>query len=204
MLFDIFSKRQKRLRGEAPDVYQYADLPSSFRAQVVHILLDLFGDPRAIQSRSLVLFGIVRNGLCREFGRFSLTDRHSRSVDEDLINFFLTTSDVEEALSVIELAFQTASYAHANDWEFRRFSNPRMTVDDGTSELNARFREHGIGFQFESNEIVRVDSQVLHEDVVKPALYLLHQKRFAGANGEFLRAHEHYRHADIRKRSTNV
>ena len=28
---DIFSKRQRRMRGEFPDVYQYDDLPIGFR-----------------------------------------------------------------------------------------------------------------------------------------------------------------------------
>ena len=40
-IVDIFSKRQRRLRGELPDVYQYTDLPNAFRTQVVHILLDV-------------------------------------------------------------------------------------------------------------------------------------------------------------------
>jgi len=60
--------------------------------------------------------------------------------------------------------------------------------------LNSRFREHGIGYQLESGNIVRVDSQLVHSEVVKPAFYLLSHQRFAGANDEFLKAHEHYRH----------
>ena len=34
MPIDIFSKRQKRLRGEMPDVYQYDTLPGGLRTQV--------------------------------------------------------------------------------------------------------------------------------------------------------------------------
>lgn len=43
-IFDIFSKRQKRLRGETPDVYQYDTLPDGLRVQVVRILERAFGD----------------------------------------------------------------------------------------------------------------------------------------------------------------
>ena len=58
----------------------------------------------------------------------------------------------------------------------------------------SRFKEHGVGYQFESGEIIRVDSQILHAEVVKPVLTLLGQEeRFKGANEEFLKAHEHYR-----------
>jgi hypothetical protein len=42
-VFDIFSKRQKRQRGEFPDVYQYTELSAGFRNQVIHILSDLYG-----------------------------------------------------------------------------------------------------------------------------------------------------------------
>ena len=67
-----------------------------------------------------------------------------------------------------------------------------MTVNDAVKELNARFSEHGIGYQFESDELVRVDSKFLHQEVVKPALQLL-EAHYAGANEEFRKAHEHYR-----------
>lgn len=37
-LFEIFSKRQKKLREkELPDVYQYAEIPRPLRVQIVHI-----------------------------------------------------------------------------------------------------------------------------------------------------------------------
>jgi diphthamide synthase (EF-2-diphthine--ammonia ligase) len=36
-------------------------------------------------------------------------------------------------------------------------------------------------------------SELIHTGAVKPALALLHGKEFAGAQEEFLKAHEHYR-----------
>ena len=44
-IYDIFSKRQKRLRGEFPDVYQYETIPNELRVQVIHIWRDAFGAP---------------------------------------------------------------------------------------------------------------------------------------------------------------
>ena len=40
--FEIFSKRQKRLRGEVPDVYQYETIPSGLRVQIIHIWRDIW------------------------------------------------------------------------------------------------------------------------------------------------------------------
>jgi len=43
-IFDLFSKRQKRLRGEVPDIYTYDDIPQSLRVQIVHIIRDCIGE----------------------------------------------------------------------------------------------------------------------------------------------------------------
>jgi hypothetical protein len=70
----------------------------------------------------------------------------------------------------------------------------KQKPDDAVTELNARFKEHGVGYQLENGQIVRVDSQLLHANVVKPALALLSDPSFAGPNDEFLGAYDHHRH----------
>jgi hypothetical protein len=40
------------------------------------------------------------------------------------------------------------------------------------------------------------DSQYLHSEATQPVFTLLADKRYQGANDEFLKAHEHYRHGD--------
>jgi hypothetical protein len=71
--------------------------------------------------------------------------------------------------------------------------NRGTEVDDAIGELNIRFREHGIGYEYASGQINRIDSKLIHAEVVKPALALLRQPKFKGANDEFLSAHLHYR-----------
>ena len=56
----------------------------------------------------------------------------------------------------------------------------------------------GVGYQFADGEIIRVDSHLIHAEVVKPALSLLRGVEFAGAQAEFLKAHERYRHGDTK------
>lgn len=60
--------------------------------------------------------------------------------------------------------------------------------------MNERFKEHGFGYQYENGQIIRVDSQFIHSETVKPTLIVLSQPMYKGAQEEFLRAHEHYRH----------
>ncbi len=76
-----------------------------------------------------------------------------------------------------------------------RFFSSKETPDKAIEELNIRFKEAGIGYQFEQHELIRVDSQFIHSEVVKPVLQLLGKDPdYQGAFAEFLSAHEHYRH----------
>ncbi len=80
------------------------------------------------------------------------------------------------------------------DYNYRHTTTRKLDSDDAIEELNTRFKEHGIGYQFESGEVLRVDSEFSHSEIVKPTLSLLRGDGFAGANEEFLEAHQHYRH----------
>ena len=60
--------------------------------------------------------------------------------------------------------------------------------------MNKRFQEHAIGYEFREGRFIRITSNYLHSDTVAPAITVLHEAYLAGANQEFSRAHEHYRH----------
>lgn len=70
-IFELFSKRQKKLRGEVPDVYQYEDIPQQLRVQIVHIIQDTIGrDKYGESARSSYEF--IHKALCKEYGVFTL------------------------------------------------------------------------------------------------------------------------------------
>ncbi len=190
-IIDLFSKRQRRLRGEIPDVYTYDELPNALRVQIVHIIrdalgVDSYGSPHASDT-----YAFINNTLCREYGLFELT-KNPRSLDESIFNFFLAQESVEKALDVIEISFRIIDTFVRNHYPYH--SGVKIEPDDAIAELNGRFNEHGIGFQFESSELIRVDSAFIHSEAVKPTLAILRDSKFEGANEEFLNAHEHYRH----------
>ena len=70
MITDLFSKRQKRRRGEVPDVYQYETIPEELRIQVIHIWLDAFGEIHASGAASV--YESIHKNLCREYGMITL------------------------------------------------------------------------------------------------------------------------------------
>ncbi|MBZ5626073.1 MAG: hypothetical protein LAQ69_46410 [Acidobacteriia bacterium] len=203
-VFDIYSKRQKRLRGDVPDVYTYDRIPQPLRVQIVHIWHETLGSESEYQvsycgTRPAYVF-IVKT-LRREFGLFALPGGQSHPRLEymaELTGFLLAEQDPEKVLSAIELAFR---YIDRRTRNFNHLQRPDAAkrVDDAIEELNVRFREHGVGYQYEGGQIIRVDSQLLHTEAVKPALVLLRASEYAGAQAEFLNAHEHYRHGRMKE-----
>jgi hypothetical protein len=104
--YEIFSKRQKRERGE-PDVFQYEVIPPALRVQVIHIWGDTLGhaDHRHI-TRSEQVYQAIHDHLCREYGCFQLgNDPHQTA--ENKLRLFLGNCSTEEALDVIELSFRS-------------------------------------------------------------------------------------------------
>lgn len=197
-VFDIFSKRQKKLNGEIPDVYIYDEIPPPLRVQIVHIWKDAFGDIYEYQSQALELYKLIYEILCREYGVFYLDNEYElrnarNSHFSALSDFFTSVREIEKALDVIELSFRFID-GFTRDNGYRYHSQPRITADEAIEELNLRFLEHGIGYKYESKTIVRIDSELIHAEVVKPVLGFLRDKDYQGANEEFLKAHEHYRH----------
>ena len=193
-VFDLFSKRQRRARGEVPDVYVYDSLPAELRVQVIHIVRDAFGLDNYGSERAAKAYKFVKQTLCREYGLFELIER-PKSDQQSVFNYFLQETSVERALDVIELCGKVITRVIAGDDSYQYNTVRKIEPKGAISELNERFKEHGVGFQFESGEIIRVDSEFLHSEAVKPTLTVLRGAGFKGANEEFLLAHEHYRHA---------
>jgi hypothetical protein len=194
-LLNIFSKRQKALRGEIPDVYVYDKINPNLRVQVVQIIQEVFGKP-TYERRNVVAaaYGLIVDTLCKEYGVFSLIQHPSNDPAEHLLSFFLNTDDVERALDVVELAFRYAEASIKDDFDYKQWSQRGMAVEDGIQELNYRFKEHGVGYCYENGRIIRIDSEYAHSEIVKPTLLLLSEGHYKGAMQEYLSAHEHYRH----------
>ena len=198
-VFDLFSKRQKKLRREVPDVYIYDQIPQPLKVQIVHIWGDALGDERQYNISDLGTRGayeFIVGTLCREYGLFFLPGNKEygpRDYRLELANFLLQEQDAEKTLDVIELSFRVIDRI-TRTYDYLNRRNASECANDAIEELNARFRDHGVGYQYADEEIIRVDSELLHAEAVKPALALLRAAEYAGAQAEFLNAHEHYRH----------
>jgi len=200
-IFDLFSKRQKRSRGEVPDVYIYDKIPDGLRVQIVHLWNEALGNITDYSTHQRVVgaYKYIVETLRREYGFFNLEGKsYCESYISELFGFFLAEQDAERAIDVIELTFRMIDRI-TREFDYKYDQEATKTADTAINELNARFKEHGIGYQYVDGEMIRVDSQLLHSEVVRKALELLHDKAYAGAEQEFLNAYEHYRHGKYKE-----
>lgn len=196
--YETYSKRlRKHERARQPDAYQYDDLPKPLRIQIIHIWNSAIG-PAVLRTSGRTTSGprpvweLIHDQVARELGIFYLGDSPHPDPKQRCERFLLNAS-TNDALDIIELSFRVIQMLPQimDQSALRAFTS--QVADDAVTELNNRFKEHSVGYQFEGGEIVRVDSQYVHAEAVKPAIALLNTADFEGASDEFLKAHEHYR-----------
>ena len=224
-IYKTFSKRKQEAENSGkPVIYTYDYLPEAFRVQVIYLWRDVSGafskdyippyrspyhsnqDYRRDYNQ---LIGShwqwVIDILTREAGVFKLVPHVGNSRMDDCADFLLENDDVDQALSLIELSFHRFDKVlrqEIADSSFRSYVE--LNMDDVINELNHRFREHAIGYQYAEGQIVEIKSQYLHSETVEPTIKLLQDAGFDGALQEFMIAHKHYRERDYKDAIVNA
>lgn len=203
-IMDLFSKRQRRERGELPDVYQYDKIPSHLRVQIIQILKETLGNEKEYYDKYKKVrptYNFIVNALRREYGVFNLYKIYSdQNKVNELFDFILKEVDAEKVLDAVELSFKGIDLM-TRGYDYRDINSAKASsmADSAIEELNHRFNESGVGYQYEKGMIVRIDSTYTHSEIVKPTLDLLRGEDYSGVNDEFLRAHEHYRNGNYKE-----
>ncbi len=195
-VWNLFSKREKERRGEITDVFAYDTIPYGLRVQIVLIITDAIGEDKDSLARNPIakpIFEECKAILAREHKSFVLFE-NARSLEDEILNYFLKEQDVNKVIDIIEIFFTSIDKTVRNTPNYAHLTTSKITPDDAIGELNVRFKENAVGYQFAGGEIVRLDSTYMHSEIVLPTIQLLSNRKFQGANEEYLRAHEHYRH----------
>lgn len=204
-VYDLYSKRRKRELGGEPDVFVYDSLPEELRRQIIHIWGDAIGIPHVnptsahLTKAVEVLCHDVVKLLRREYGLFKLAasgdPNNAAHALEELKSWFLQETNADRVLDAIELTFRVIdSFTRMSEYLNRSKSDEIASA--AIEELNTRFREHGIGYEFSDGQIIRIDSKFVHAEAVIPTLTVLRRPEFATPQAEFLSAFEHFRHGN--------
>lgn len=142
-IFDIFSKRQKKLRGDIPDVYTYDQLPNALKVQIVHIWTDALGNDQqyydySYGKRVASAYKFIVDTLCREYGVFKLptADKHGdRMYLNEVANYLLQENNVEKQLDVVELSFKVIDHS-TRRYDYLGRHDASQRADNALIELN--------------------------------------------------------------------
>ena len=207
--FDLFSRKMRESEGESLDVFRYDEVPR--RSGFSFFMLSMMPDSRiesrtipeyiAIGTEGVDIFAQACLVLRRELGLGKLINvrKRVRSMNEtqtrdlcDEFTAFFENCKTEQVLDAVQIVMRLIE-----DSDRSRLLDGECNAGTVAAEINRRFLEHGLGYQYQSGQILVETNSVLHREAITPALVLLNDPRFAGANEEFLNAHEHYRHGRL-------
>ena len=200
MEYEIFSKRQQRMQNETPDTCQYETIPDELRVQIFYIWEKVWEkaynnnfDELQVSQLAYDAYTSIETTLCEEYGVLDLDGGDDPNEDgygcyRVVRNFLLETEDTNKVIDVIEVSFRYIDqvirdkFYVPNDDELDEIfgtslpdiSHDGIPPDEAIDQLNRRFREHSVWYQYESGQnesgqIVKVDSPDIHSEVVKPA-----------------------------------
>lgn len=203
-IFDLFSKRRAdAAKSEMSDVYQYDNIPQPLRVQIKQISLEAIG--RVGSSGDGMMRGHNENRLWVEIEKIYLREKGLEGVAHGdfagtRVLIFMRECSTVAWLDFVELIALGIELMAGNNYISERQSWQVTTPGQrAIDEINYRLRQAGVGYQLEGSRLIRVDSQYVHAEVVKPAVALLSGKDFEGPRQEFLSAHQHYRSGEHRQ-----
>jgi hypothetical protein len=192
-----YSRRKREAEKTGEDVYVYDHIPQKVRVQVVQILGDGLGRYYHLSHHTPIspVYDALNKHMCRELGVYSLSSVEGNK-EHAFFSWLQKEENVEYWLDGLEQALIWIDGFIRKNWSrFQHWIN--STPDETISELNARLREAGLGYEFSGGTLIRKDSEIIHRDVVIPVLHLLKAPKFAAADKEFREAHEAFRHGRL-------
>tara|TARA_R110000868_G_scaffold266583_1_gene525816 strand:+ start:32673 stop:33644 length:972 start_codon:yes stop_codon:yes gene_type:complete len=189
--------REKEKTG-APEVFVYNTIPQALRNQIIHLWGEGFEHLDSWHYDHQ--YAHIHDVLAKEHGLLRLSE-HSASAYMDVQAYFLGDRDISILLDIIELVFreitalgkQKKSVLPIFDVEEESDVALMQTIDNLIEELNARFKQHSVGYQWINDHIIRVDNSFLHQEAVKPCLFLVKELGFAGVEDELYKAYDAYK-----------
>ena len=213
-IFGVFSKRNKTSgRGSNP-------LPPEFRHRVLQLCTETFTGYQGMWGTPHIslFWSDIHSKLRYLHGRPTLANTRTTSIDADAINFLLNCCD-NYFLDFVEMIFHSPllwetpptlngqaidpqelveSVNHLFEvdelpYYLTRFSFPEAKPTEVHGVIQPYLPSSGPPMIEAYPQVIRRESQTLHETAIEPALLLLTNPALTEANREFLEALGHYR-----------
>jgi hypothetical protein len=119
---------------------------------------------------------------------------HPDTYPADVLGCIKSEREILVWLDCVELSFRCIERLRGKfDNHDREMAGISIPAEDAVDELNERLRRAGFGYRYEDEKLFRIDNEQTHQQITRPALQLLADPRFKGADDEFRAAHDHYK-----------
>lgn len=194
-MYKLYSQRKKEAEQGISDVYIYDKFCREFRNQYMHIIKDVFGiypDVKNIymsNGKYIDMWAFSCKAFAREKGLKYLQTSYSGATNTyEAYGHYVDISDDSDFLDLLDFTFteiisNKSIFGHGYS----------EVVNLAIKELNFRFKQHSLGYEFINGELIPKTNEFIHTEIIKPALHLLNNKIFEGAEQEYFQAFEHYK-----------
>lgn len=210
-MFELYS--QRNLCNDDTHIYTYDNFNSAFRNQLFFCLEAVYNNCKTVIN--IDLFNDLHNQFSREKG---LKELSNGQTTYEKIEHFIDLSNYHDLIDFIDYSFNyldkqlriminlrkivdnksvsargitnldVLKNVETKKWQYNQLED---LINYSIDELNKRFEQHYIGYEFINSQIIRKDNKYMHSEVVKPALIILKDQSFKGAEQEFLKAHDY-------------
>lgn len=191
-MYKLFSQRKREAVGDIPDIYEYNSFPEAFRNQFFHIVSDVLDKANNGTDygygRRINFWELTCDLYAREKGMKSISVEFGSENTSYAYESYVDTCNNEDFLDLLDF---TVGYIFGHPLTKRYAGDD--AVENAISELNYRFQQHSLGYEFISGALITKTDEHIHTNIVKPALVLLHKIEFRGSEDEFILAWKHYK-----------
>lgn len=202
----LYSQRIRDAEGE-PEVFAYDSFPEAFRNQFFHIVNRVLKSIDTLQENARGYYGSSENvsvsksiveKLCEDFSmekglKYIPGNLYSGSNSIYALEMYCSNCSETDFLDLMDFIFESFSSNGFVCKTVCRYYEADNLFQRAIDELNHRLKQHRLGYEFINGEIIKKANTFAHESIVRPALKLLMDDEFRGAEDEYLIAYEHYR-----------
>lgn len=166
-IYELYSKRKQRIeRGDASEVFQYDTLSTPLRTQLRQIFTAAIGKYYQASgyggtspSNNNDAWKAIAKILRKELGVDSLA---KAGTPYEEIMLYFSGAETDDVLSVVELCCRWIDkvISKRSGYSLQALGISQDPAD-ALEEVDHRFRESCVGYEYASSEIIRVDSQFI-------------------------------------------
>ncbi len=187
-VFNTFSKRNN---PKVTDVYEYDNIPQKFKVQLIRIVEKILHSHRLLNWMTCI--ETINEELGKEF--------YGDDAIDELKEFIKSSKNTSELLDIIDIFTQNiySEIEQRKSSEDSYSINRIKEIEQEIDNLNTRFLESNLGYQVQNGQLIKINSQHIHREIIQPALQLIYDENFNGSDEEFRKAFKHFRGGDYKE-----